>query len=57
MLKRQHHVRNWCKYNDALVNRGNITFWFSEENIEKWHESNISGKRDRPMIIVMRLLR
>ena len=44
MSKRQYHVRNWKEYNSALVNRGSITFWFSEENLERWHDKNASGK-------------
>lgn len=50
MSKRQYHVRNWHNYNNALVNRGSLTFWFSEENIEKWHENIASGKRGHPII-------
>jgi hypothetical protein len=50
MPKRQYHVRNWCKYNNALVNLGSITFSFSEKNIGKWHESNISCERGRPVV-------
>jgi hypothetical protein len=26
MFKRLYHVRNWCKYNNALVNRESIRF-------------------------------
>ena len=44
MSKRQYHVRNWKEYNSALVNRGSITFWFPEENLERWHDKNASGK-------------
>ena len=28
-------IRNWAKYNEALVNRGDITFWFSDEILEQ----------------------
>src|SRR5687767_9549348 len=50
MSKRQYHVRNWCEYNNALVNRGNMTFWFSEESLEKWHNNDATGKRGHPVI-------
>lgn len=50
MPKRHYRVRNWKEYNAALVNRGSMTFWFSEENIEKWHASSASGKRGHPVI-------
>ena len=26
-----YRIRNWSKYNEALVNRGSIAFWFSDE--------------------------
>ena len=29
-------VQNWSEYNDALVNRGRLTVWISEEAIEGW---------------------
>lgn len=29
-------VDNWDEYNDALVDRGRLTVWISEEAIEKW---------------------
>ena len=36
--KQKHKVRNWSEYNQALINRGRIDFWLSEDAIEKWHE-------------------
>ena len=32
-----YRVRNWSEYNEALKNRGSLTFWFSQEAIEKWY--------------------
>lgn len=32
-----YRIQNWSEYNDALRNRGSLTFWFSEEAIEKWY--------------------
>jgi hypothetical protein len=29
--KKKYKVRNWKEYNEALVNRGRIEFWLSEE--------------------------
>ena len=29
-------VRNWSLYNKSLVQRGDITFWFSEEAVNEW---------------------
>jgi len=49
MSKKDYRVRNWKEYNKALVNRGNITFWFDEEVIAGWHEYKKTGKRGRPL--------
>lgn len=40
-------VSNWRDYNKALINRGNITFWFNDDIISEWHASN-SGAVGRP---------
>jgi len=34
MAKEAYRVRNWREYNKALVNRGSLTVWFSEEAIK-----------------------
>lgn len=36
MAKKAYRVRNWKEYNKSLVNRGSITFWFSDEIIKSW---------------------
>ena len=48
MTKKVARVRNWRKYNEALVTRGSITFWFDEESIKNWHETQSERKRGRP---------
>lgn len=48
MTKKVGRVRNWGKYNEALVNRGSITFWFNEESIKNWHKCDLEIKRGRP---------
>ena len=48
MTKKAYRVRNWSDYNHALVNRGGITFWFSEECIEQWLNIERSGKLGLP---------
>ena len=30
---------NWKSYNKSLVNRGRVTFWFSEDAISSWYAS------------------
>lgn len=32
----RYKVINWSDYNRALINRGSLTIWFSEEVIEVW---------------------
>jgi hypothetical protein len=48
MNKKNYRVRNWKEYNEALVNRGSINFWFSEECIREWLNSEKEGKKGRP---------
>lgn len=45
--KTQYRVRNWSKYNQALINRGSITLWLSEDVIESWMNTEKTGKRGR----------
>jgi hypothetical protein len=33
---KQSHIINWHEYNQALVNRGSINFWFPEEVAKTW---------------------
>lgn len=33
-----YRVKNWKAYNQALVNRGNITIWFSEDAVAAWFQ-------------------
>lgn len=49
--KAKYKVQNWREYNEALRQRGNITYWFSEEAIEQWQPSldDYSG-RGRPQM-------
>lgn len=48
MTKKVNRTRNWCKYNEALVQRGSITFWFDEEIIKNWHANDSINTRGRP---------
>jgi hypothetical protein len=48
--KDKYRIRNWREYNQSLVNRGSITFWFDEEAIKKWHSTEKTGKPGRPEI-------
>src|SRR5271163_3567663 len=49
MSKRDsYRIRNWRQYSQSLVNRGSITFWFSDEAIAKWYSSERTEKPGRP---------
>jgi len=48
MDKKSYRVRNWKKYNQALVQRGSLTFWFSEECLAEWQKPKKRGTRGRP---------
>ena len=37
--KARYKIRNWREYNESLVNRGSLTLWISEEDIEGWKPS------------------
>lgn len=40
-----YHIKNWPQYEAALVQRGSLTVWFSEDAVEHWHETTRTGKR------------
>lgn len=49
MGKITYKVRNWKQYNRALINRGNLTLWVSEDVIQSWYSQNEgSSGRGRP---------
>jgi hypothetical protein len=48
--KGTYRITNWRKYNESLVKRGSITFWFSQEVIDQWHHPNNRPKVGRPFV-------
>lgn len=46
--KELYRVRNWAAYDTALVNRGALTIWISQEAIEAWQEERKGQDRGRP---------
>ena len=46
--KKQYKVRNWKEYNQALVDRGKILFWITEEAMKNWQNEQKTGKRGKP---------
>lgn len=47
---KSYKVTNWREYNDSLVNRGDITFWFDEDVLDSWEHDNAEGKVGRPYV-------
>lgn len=46
--KRAYRLRNWKHYNAALVQRGSLTLWVSDDVIRAWRNTANTGKRGRP---------
>lgn len=46
--KKTYQVKNWRDYNEALVRRGDFTFWFRDEVIDAWEHENDQKKNGRP---------
>lgn len=46
-----YRVRNWKDYNRSLINRGNLTIWFSEDAVKNWYSKpQKTKKRGRSFI-------
>jgi hypothetical protein len=43
-----YRIKNWSEYNRSLINRGNITVWFSHDAIDGWISSEKPQGRGRP---------
>jgi hypothetical protein len=46
-MKPAYKIRNWGQYNRALINRGNITIWVSEDVRSCWYARGHSKRRGR----------
>jgi hypothetical protein len=46
--KQTYRLRNWSQYNKALVQRGSLTLWVSEDVLSAWHNTARTGKRGKP---------
>jgi len=49
-VKSSYQITNWSEYNESLVRRGDVTFWFSEEVLEHWEHANDETKVGRPFV-------
>jgi len=50
MKKLTYRIRNWKEYNKALIQRGSLTLWFSEDSVQKWHSCPCTGTKGHPQI-------
>ena len=48
--KGTYKITNWSKYNESLVQRGSITFWFCKETIGKWRHDNANPRVGHPFV-------
>ena len=48
MSKAIYQVKNWPEYNEALVKRGDLTFWLNASVLAEWKQSEPTGKPGRP---------
>jgi hypothetical protein len=48
--KSTYRLRNWKQYNAALVQRGSLTLWVSDEILTLWINQEKTSKRGRPTI-------
>ena len=46
--KRTYRLRNWTKYNKALVGRGSLTLWLSADVRAAWNNHQHTGRRGCP---------
>lgn len=56
MTKKVYRVRNWKEYNKGLVNRGSLSFWFSEDVINNWknqRNKNYHGNQKYSDIVIL----
>jgi transposase len=47
--KARYRVANWPEYDAALVQRGSLTVWFTEEAIEAWHAPATGERGAQPI--------
>ena len=46
--KQTYRLRNWSEYNKALVARGSLTIWISDEALQAWQNHTRTGQRGCP---------
>src|SRR5271157_4969814 len=48
--KARYRVTNWPEYDAALVRRGGLTVWFSEEAVAAWHAPATGERGGQPVL-------
>src|SRR5580658_1701215 len=48
--KGTYKITNWSKYNESLVQRGSVTFWFNEDVVSRWRHDNAQPRRGHPFV-------
>lgn len=48
--KASYKITNWREYNESLVQRGSITFWFSDDVLDSWEHANEEPKVGHPFV-------
>lgn len=46
--KRTYRLRNWSQYNKALVRRGSLTLWVTDDILAQWQNHQRTGRRGTP---------
>jgi len=46
--KQTYRLRNWSQYNKALVQRGSLSVWVSEDVLSAWHNQTRTSRRGKP---------
>ncbi len=47
--KTRYRVTNWPEYDAALMRRGDLTVWFTEEAVAAWHAPATGELGSQPM--------
>lgn len=50
MPKPRDKTTNWKQYNQALINRGSLTFWIDEGDIAQWKANAEKPGKGRPRV-------
>lgn len=46
--KQKQSVTNWSEYNRVLRQRGNVTFWISEDALDRWSAPRRTTRGGQP---------